>query len=364
MESAESGKEVSHWDAVPSLTEAKVGMLRYSELTTEEKKRLRDRFDLYLGNDRTPSWPVVSVRDQELLADAFDEISIPLEPLAELLSFLGLNEVERAVRLPGRQQDMALLTGCEEHVVGALKELYVAEPDPTSMRRIEAKARLDALYRGLEVSAKNSRTVTDPDVVLVFGARRDGAKKRAQKAAKIVIDHSANTNMRVILSGWHPYYDSRFTFGGEPGEHLPFGEAEAMAVSFEEAMEDWDVVPFAANPALPRMVVDPRARTSLESIVHSVPVLIETWAALERPLKIQLVTSPYHAQRTWSLATVKYHHFLDWETIVESLTVAVSDTGLDRSKLLNPRSEQHLPAVALYVRESVKLIGGRMTGEF
>lgn len=339
-------------------------MMRYSELSKEERIALRNAFSGFKGEDKIPEWPVVETPIQEMLSDSYVHAGVPQEPLYDLFAELGLDELAGHVNIPGSQEDLTALTGCETLVWERLAQEYGSRAGhPDSLSRIQA--RLAAIYESLATGPHvDDDEVVAPDLVVVFGGRRRAAEARANLAAEVVGSQQESTDVRVIMSGWHPYYDSRFTFGGEGGAYLPFGEAEAMAVTFEERLGNWDVQPFKSNPLLPRLVLDPRARNTVETVLHSLPVVVETWRAKRRPLNICLITSPYHVRRTYNIATVQYDHMLHSSLMISRITCRVSASGLGRLELINRDSPLHEQAVHLYVRESVKLIGGRLTGEF
>lgn len=352
-----------HWDKdVTDLTHAKVGLVRYAQLTKEERLRLRERFDEFPGETTIPRWPVIPKQAQQLRSDVYPEVTIPTEALASLFNKLGMAEAGEAAHVPGSQDDLNILTESCNIVADRVRSYYATKDRKESIGIADI---LTQLYRDLTTVPQASESDNyPPDLLIVFGARRQGAHNRANLAATIVRSQPDPGNVRVIMSGWHPYYDTRFTFGGDGGPFLPFGEAEAMAVTFEEAVKNWRPYPFTSDKRLPRLVLDPRARNTLETIVHALPVIVETRAAKQKPLHVQLVTAPYHARRTFNIALVQLGHFLHMDHMIQKMTCAVSATSRGKPQLIDNKDPHHFDTLTLYVREAVKLIGGRLTGEF
>jgi hypothetical protein len=113
-----------------------------------------------------------------------------------------------------------------------------------------------------------------------------------------------------------------------------------------------------------RLVIDSRARNTLETIVHCLPVLQEMYLALGRPINICLVTSPYHMRRFHAITTVRLRHLLPVSHLIGAIVCSAARSGVDMPQLQDPADARHGYAVGLYIRECLKLLGGRITGEF
>jgi uncharacterized SAM-binding protein YcdF (DUF218 family) len=360
----------STWFNDVVITPEKVGMLRFGALTPGEREAMRRRFAEFVGHDTIPSSPPIPAEVQRVLSVLFPDTNLPTYPLQNLLEVLELPHLAKLARLPGSGEDMQALM---RSVTSIADCVITKETDPGFAT--DVREALTLIYRGLTGDTDPMLPRLPPgsqvDLIIALGARGVATAARANKAAELFLNCPQPDQTRLILSGYHPYYADKFEFSGSQSstapreQFLPFGEAEAMAVTLVNRIPDIldRYTKGHTGRRAPQLIIDPRARNTLESVVHSLPVITEISEMLGRPIVLCFVTSPYHLRRTHAIATVQYSHFLHYtEAISKIFCVEAPTLGLEA--LLGLSHERHRYAVELYVRETVKLLGGRVTGEF
>lgn len=357
------------WSLEVDIAASKVGMLRYTNLSVAERQAMRAQFESFRGKDTIPTAPVVSKKVQENLQRVFPQIHVPLEPFARLLTLAGFDDLAAYAHVPASEFELRELTSSVEKVADAINQLEQTPDSRTAVRN--ALTDVFQALSGEEPPLPHSRDL-NRDLIIAFGARRKASAARAELASRLFNTTGNPMQCRLIVSGWHPYYARKFEFsyvnGSDDDDFMPFGEAEAMAVTVEERVPGILDEPFSdasGRPTkLPRLVIDPRARNTLETIVHSLPIIHETRQALGRPLNVFLVTSPYHVRRTFAIATSQLSRFLWMPDSISTLVCCSCESAMNQETLINPRMPRHGDAIRLYIRESIKLMGGRLTGEF
>lgn len=364
--------EPAPWSSLAKLKPHKIAALRVMSLTSQERARLLARFMGHRGQDRMPSAPIISELDQRHLQTLY---KIDVERLKSLLVLISRTDIAALLRIPVTAQDKDAFTNVDREIAEQIVRYELVD----DAARQAVGERLTEIYQYLRGTAAADRLrlfqdTDSVDLVIVPGCRGNGMRLRVRRALD-VLGNSA-TPGRLFLSGWHPYYARQFDFDSavDANGHelpLPFGEADAMAAVVDELEPERLRAPYrppgrtnSTDAPLRQVLVDSRARNTLETVVHCLPVIHETFAVLGRPLRICLVTSPYHVRRFHAIATVQLGRLLPFSETVESVTCAPARSGLDRQQLATLEDPRHTDAVALYVRECLKLLGGRATGEF
>jgi hypothetical protein len=364
--------EPMDWPAAVELRPTNVAALRVLALEREERKRLLKIFMGHTGQDRMPTAPLINGRDQSHLQTLYE---IDLDRIRSLLILVGRADLAKHMRIPVTPLNHVAFTNREWEV--ARQTVAFELRDSSSSRDvIEALRRIYFYLRGVagDPVLPQFEVGHSVDLIMMPGCRGNGMRLRVQRALEVL--GISLTPSRLFLSGWHPYYARQFDFDSTvaSGDHigpLPFGEADAMAAVVDEEepkllSSAYEVPgrPQRHGEPMRRVLVDSRARNTLETVVHSLPIIHETFAALGRPVRLCLVTSPYHTRRFHAITTVQLGRLLPFHETIESVSCAPAGSGLDLVQLTSAQDPRHTDAVALYVRECFKLLGGRATGEF
>lgn len=366
-----SSDDAQWWNRV-DLSPTNVAALRVLELDPGERQHLLAAFLKYAGDDRMPTAPILSERLQTALQK---EHPIDLERVRALLTLIDRRDVAEHVLIPATRDDQEAFTNRDRELAEQVVEYE--RRGPTHVERVQPL--LLEMYRYLRGSSKADplhryeEGVTEVDLVLVPGCRGRGMILRAEQALHVL--GTSPTPARVVLSGLHPYYARQFDFDADPAgadtaPPVPFGEADAMAAAIEGLAPELLGARYRPAggsdeaPPMRQLVIDSRARNTLESIVHCLPIIQETFMALGRRLNICLVTSPYHVRRFHAIATVRLKRLLNVGHLVNPLVCSPARSGVDLPQLRNVTDPRHTYAVGLYIRECLKLLGGRIVGEF
>ena len=160
----------------------------------------------------------------------------------------------------------------------------------------------------------------------------------------------ANAARRAILflSGGRPVY--------ETSDDLFASEAEAMAYYIQNIR----------GVTAHTLIVDSRARTTLETAMHATVAALNLASELSKPIGVIVVSSAYHMRRS---QLIFERAMSDFKTVVPILRgYKASSYIADWSFISRPKIElngsDRKYAIGLYVLEYLKLIGGRAAGEF
>ncbi len=362
-----SGHDAQRWWQGVDLAPGKVAALRVLALTPDERQHLLGAFLHYTGADRMPTVPVLPARPQLGLQESYP---IDLERIRALLTLIDRTDVTDHLHIPATAADQQVFTNLDRELAEQVVAYERRGPDQAA----QVQTLLREIYHYLRGSSQADTLplyeegVTGVDVIIVPGCRGKGMILRAHQALHVL--GTSPTPARVVLSGLHPYYARQFDFDAGPGpdgaEPVPFGEADAMATVIEDLapeLIDARYQPVGGTP-LRQLVIDSRARNTLESIVHCLPLLQETYMALGRRLNICLVTSPYHVRRFHAITTVRLRHLVYVGHLVDTVVCSPARSGVDMPQLQDITDPRHTYAVGLYLRECLKLLGGRIVGEF
>jgi hypothetical protein len=360
------------WDAL-NLQPDKVAALRVLGLTPDERQQMLATFMRYRGQDRMPTVPVAPARVQEGLQQ---QHPIDLSRIRALLNLVGRSDIAAHLHLPATSEDQQTFTNrdrelAEDVVNFETRERGNAARSAPLLRDIYLYLRGSSLTEALPIFKEGDTPV---DLVIVPGCRGQGMKLRAFQAVHVL--GTAPTAARLFLSGLHPYYARQFDFDAAAGDDapspLPFGEADAMVAVVEQLAPELIRAEYkpdgrdghGGDLPMRQLVIDSRARNSLETIVHCLPVLQEMHITLGRPVNICLVTSPYHMRRFHAITTVRLRHLLPVSHLIGGIVCSIARSSVDMPQLQDPTNARHGDAVGLYIRECLKLLGGRITGEF
>jgi len=351
----------------------KVAALRVLGLTPEERQRMLTNFLSYPGQDRMPTVPVVPARVQRGLQEQYP---IDLNLIRALLNLVGRSDIAARLQLPATSEDQQAFTNRDRELAEDVVNFETR--NRTNMARVAPL--LQDIYLYLRGSSPTDALSvfkegdTPVDLVIVPGCRGRGMKLRAIQAVHVV--GTSPTSARLFLSGLHPYYARQFDFDApvnvDVPSPLPFGEADAMAAVVEELAPELVGAEYKpakydarrVDPPMRQMVIDSRARNTLETVVHCLPILQEMHLKLGRPVNICLVTSPYHVRRFHAITTVRLRHLLPVSHLIGTIVCSVARSSVDMPQLQDPANARHGYAVGLYIRECLKLLGGRISGEF
>ena len=312
----------------------KVAKLRWDGLTSEERARYYNEFmrlDLRLFK---PRYKVVSLEKQ---VDLHQELPLEVSFLTEMLGAFDIDVSN--IRLPLTPEEYEEIHELDIYCADELYARLVNESPDANQRTA-----IDAFYKYLSAAemVASPADQRNCDVVIVPGAR-SGHIYRVDEACKI----AQYSGAYVILSGMHPFHDEE--------RRLGFGEADAMRYYLEETK---------GFHSTEKVIVEDRARNTRETATHIIPDLQRICLETGRPLRLVLVTSPYHMRRFFFLMT---HCLRDFSEIIQSIRCSPSATAFDLQLFYDPdrfSEDKRRYGILLYIQEFFKLIGGRAVGEF
>lgn len=310
----------------------KVAAVRWGALSESERGLLWKDFQELEPRLHQPRWTVAPSERQEALDS---RQPIDLTAINELLATFELNY---EITLPMDELAYDSLHGRNETFGNQIAEKL--DQGVSDDQRDALIAVYD--YLACAEMEQTGRFLREVDVILVPGARR-GLPYRVQRALSM---YQANTNdPLMIFSGQQPIYE-----GDAP---LAITEAEAM-LHFATEVEKVE---------LNRVVLETRARSVRETALHILPALHSERARRGRPLRLLLVTGPYSMRRLLYSVRAQLDGF---EHVVGDVACCASTTTIDLAMMLAAETDttERRYGVNVYVLEYLKLIGGRVVGEF
>jgi DUF218 domain-containing protein len=325
-------RRFKHEETIAVINDFRIERFRWELLEPELKAALYERFNTLEPQHHLPRTVTAPAKLQEKLEASRP---LPFDILRNLLEAFGFSADD--VKIPADEDQ---LTRVQELNKPLATRIFEAVESGLSAKQVNSINRLFNCLSANDERQASSADIASCDVVLVPGARK-GHRYRVDVALAI----AQRSGAVVILSGGHPVY--------EANQPLAMGEADAMAYYLESKTIDRAVA----------VVRDSRARTTLETLVHIWPNLVQLAVAKRRPLRIIGVTSPYHMRRLLALCDAGFE---DCEHVVQWVKGAISTASFDRNVFFSPDfdPERRKYGIGVYVQEIFKLYGGRVTGEF
>jgi len=315
----------------------KVEVVRWHRLSPSEQAILYDRFTNLKGEYYVPTRPLAPAQMQISLQEQWP---IDLELFDTLRSSFAPSAPPATASFPMTMEQLLELRSLRDPIIDGI----VAALD-----RGFSQGQRDTFRRLYDylVAPECHASLSDQsicDLIIVLGARR-GHSFRADAALQVA--HSA-TNPTLFLSGGTPIYDT--------SEELVASEAEAMAyylVNIRKA-------------AVKNMIVDNRARTTLESAMHAIVAGMALASDLGRPITAAVVTSAYHIRRSYLIFERALTGFRNTIERLRAYKAGshVADWSAVAGTAVEVENNDRRYAIGLYVVEYLKLLGGRAAGEF
>jgi hypothetical protein len=240
----------------------------------------------------------------------------------------------------------------------------------------DIRAAWDGLFAWLSGPVTTRRRSEPWNVVIVPGNRSD-LSLRVQLAADLIVQSSARREDKILLfSGSHPRYEDEVW---DSIEHLPIGEAEAMAWYYEG-------LPMHSLPTRIAPKIDSRATTTEETFGNAIGHIRALHAArvaragrdpaaVGLPLVV-VATSPYHVLRAHLLANRTLAgdinplvsgpaHVMECPAMYGRELILDGVLNQDPTDYGGPKDvHPRLYGARVFIQEALKVAGGRAAGVF
>jgi hypothetical protein len=313
---------------------ADVAALR--NMKSEDRIRLYEQWRSARARYDVPQRPPL---DQQTQREHQKRLPIDLRPLKELLRAINVREWEFTFPITPeefcRKYTGAALRQFRNQVFKSLQEVLAnagQSHTATVLKRIESVTD----YLCYEEPLGDGETA---DLAFVPGYR---SHLRAELAGELF---SKGLVDKIYLSGHSPSYAK-----GE-SEPLPLTEALAMAVYLIDLRRD-------LNIGWDDLVIEPRPHCTKENVTFSEQAFGELANQFSRPLKVLIVTSPYHLRRTWLMMKSFAQQHPNLVGAIKCMA-APTKPELEKDKwYTNP------DGVTAYMTDYWKIYGGRVVGEY
>ena len=275
-----------------------------------------------------------------------DEIRpIDMTPLRTLLEAFDVPFAgDLPLTLPLTAEDRDALDGLDRRLAHHIADVRTDAGGLRSHHRDALTGVFDHL-RNRALVERSIADLQDADVVVVPGVRQT-VHYRLDRALDLAT--SASRSPYILLTGQRPSYEAA---------NLDYSEAGAMAEYVLDARHgDVRISP-------DRLLIEDRSRTYRENVFLSFEHLQRVAIERGRPLTVVLITAPYSLRRLHLIAA---HQWDPFPHVVGRLLVAHGRTNWSLGSLLDPATpgDYFVKGVTRWVNECLKLIGGRVVGEF
>lgn len=317
----------------PLVAIEQVALLRWDSLTQSQKREYYDQLTARPGTtseydefpapaqvvNRLNTTAPIDLEPYFATVEAFHpDISVPDRKVSRIL----VNFMEGRRLALARRIDEAVVRGLTEMEQEALYSLYEYHSCAAAQAKPRDRSRLD--------------------VVIVPGARPRAARYRVDELYRLC----TQADPVIVLIG-----------------HSPVDEVTSALVSEADAMYHY-LTQIRGLDVTQRPIVRLRTATNtLEAVVSVLPTLNTLAAGKGRPLRVGLITAPYHMRRL-SLTTARVLNSLA-PHLVESLHLMTSSASIDLRALMSSEQmdgERRRYGISIYLLEYVKIVRARLCG--